>query len=50
MLGTSAPPWVAAKQNLPPESWESIVAEALELARRWAGRRAPDRAPRTSTP
>jgi SAM-dependent methyltransferase len=37
MLGTSAPPWVAAKQNLPPERWESLVAEALELAQRWAG-------------
>jgi ubiquinone/menaquinone biosynthesis C-methylase UbiE len=37
MLGTSAPPWVAAKQTLPPERWESLVAEALELARRWAG-------------
>ena len=37
MLGTSAPPWVAARQNLPPERWESLVAEALELARRWAG-------------
>jgi SAM-dependent methyltransferase len=37
MLGTSAPPWVAAKQNLPPERWESLVSEALELARRWAG-------------
>jgi ubiquinone/menaquinone biosynthesis C-methylase UbiE len=36
MLGTSAPPWVAAKQNLPPERWESLVAEALELSRRWA--------------
>jgi SAM-dependent methyltransferase len=37
MMGTSAPPWVAAKQNLPPERWESLVGEALELARRWAG-------------
>jgi SAM-dependent methyltransferase len=37
MLGTSAPPWVAAKQNLPAERWESLVGEALELARRWAG-------------
>lgn len=37
MLGTSAPPWVAAKQTLPPERWESLVAEALELAQRWAG-------------
>ena len=36
-LGTSAPPWVAAKQNLPPERWESLVGEARELARRWAG-------------
>ncbi len=41
MLGTSAPPWVAAKQNLPPEKWESMVAEALELARRWAGEERP---------
>ena len=37
MLGTSAPPWVAAKRTLPPERWEALVAEALELARRWAG-------------
>jgi hypothetical protein len=37
MLGTSAPPWVAAKQNLPPERWDSMVSEALELAERWAG-------------
>lgn len=36
-LGTSAPPWVAAKQNLPPERWESLVTEARELAERWAG-------------
>jgi ubiquinone/menaquinone biosynthesis C-methylase UbiE len=42
-LGTSAPPWVAAKQNLPPERWESLVAEALELARRWAGHERPVR-------
>jgi SAM-dependent methyltransferase len=41
MLGTSAPPWVAAKQNLPPERWESLVGEALELARRWAGDERP---------
>jgi SAM-dependent methyltransferase len=36
-LGTSAPPWVAAKQNLPPERWESLTAEARALAERWAG-------------
>ena len=36
-LGTSAPPWVAAQQNLPPDRWESLVGEARELARRWAG-------------
>src|SRR5215217_4150724 len=36
-LGTSAPPWVAAKQNLPPERWESLISEALELARGWVG-------------
>jgi ubiquinone/menaquinone biosynthesis C-methylase UbiE len=41
MLGTSAPPWVAAKQNLPPERWDSLVAEALELAERWAGDERP---------
>jgi hypothetical protein len=41
MLGTSAPPWVAAKQNLPPEKWESMVGEALELASRWAGEARP---------
>ena len=43
MLGTSAPPWVAAKQNLPPDRWESLVAEALELAERWAGDERPIR-------
>src|SRR5215212_9904726 len=36
-LGTSAPPWVAAKQNLPAERWESLVSEARELARGYAG-------------
>jgi len=36
-LGTSAPPWVAAKQNLPPERWESLTSEALDLVQRWAG-------------
>ena len=36
-LGTSAPPWVAAKQNLPPDRWESLVGEARELARSWSG-------------
>jgi SAM-dependent methyltransferase len=36
-LGTSAPPWVAAKQTLPPERWESLISEARELAERWAG-------------
>ena len=41
MLGTSAPPWVAAKQNLPPERWESLVAEALEVAQRFAGDERP---------
>ncbi len=41
MLGTSAPPWVAAKQNLPPERWDSLVAEALEIAKRWGGDERP---------
>jgi ubiquinone/menaquinone biosynthesis C-methylase UbiE len=41
MLGTSAPPWVAARQNLPAERYESLVAEALELAQRWAGDERP---------
>jgi ubiquinone/menaquinone biosynthesis C-methylase UbiE len=36
MMGTSAPPWVAAKQNLPPERYEQLVSEAHEIARRWA--------------
>jgi len=40
-LGTSAPPWVAARQNLPPERWESLVSEALDLAQRWAGDERP---------
>jgi ubiquinone/menaquinone biosynthesis C-methylase UbiE len=41
MIGTSAPPWVAAKQNLPPDSWDSMVSEALEVVRRWAGENRP---------
>jgi hypothetical protein len=40
-LGTSAPPWVAAKQNLPPERWEALTTEARELAERWAGDERP---------
>jgi ubiquinone/menaquinone biosynthesis C-methylase UbiE len=40
-LGTAAPPWVAAKQNLPPDRWESLIAEARELAERWAGDERP---------
>src|SRR4051812_37507810 len=36
-LGTSAPPWGAAKQNLPQEKWEQLISEARELAERWAG-------------
>jgi ubiquinone/menaquinone biosynthesis C-methylase UbiE len=40
-LGTSAPPWVAAKQNLAPDRWESLIAEARELAERWAGDERP---------
>jgi ubiquinone/menaquinone biosynthesis C-methylase UbiE len=41
MLGTSAPPWVAAKQNLPPERYEQLVSEALEIAERWADGASP---------
>src|SRR4051794_37187911 len=40
-MGTSAPPWVAAKQNLPPERWESLSTAARELAERWAGNARP---------
>src|SRR3954454_1732295 len=40
-LGTSAPPWVAAKQNLPAEKWEEMTARARELAERWAGDERP---------
>jgi ubiquinone/menaquinone biosynthesis C-methylase UbiE len=36
MIGTSAPPWVAARQNLPPERWEEMVSRANEIAERWA--------------
>jgi ubiquinone/menaquinone biosynthesis C-methylase UbiE len=36
MMGTSAPPWVAARQNLPPERYDELVSEATEIARRWA--------------
>ena len=34
MIGTSAPPWVAAKQNLPPERYEELVSRAQEIAER----------------
>jgi SAM-dependent methyltransferase len=43
MIGTSAPPWVAAKQNLPAERYEELVADALALAERWAGDERPVR-------
>ena len=36
MIGTSAPPWVAARQNLPPERWEELESRANEVAERWA--------------
>jgi ubiquinone/menaquinone biosynthesis C-methylase UbiE len=36
MIGSSAPPWVAAKQNLPPERWEEMVSRANEIAGRYA--------------
>jgi ubiquinone/menaquinone biosynthesis C-methylase UbiE len=36
MLGTSAPPWVAAKQNLPGERYEELISRANEIAERWA--------------
>ena len=37
-LGTSAPPWVAAQQNLPPERWESARrARRASSPERWAG-------------
>ena len=36
MLGTSAPPWVAAKQNLPRERYEEMISRANEIAERWA--------------
>ncbi|MFP5344967.1 MAG: dihydroorotate dehydrogenase electron transfer subunit, partial [Gammaproteobacteria bacterium] len=34
-MGESAPPWVAAKRNLPPERYDQLASEARELARRW---------------
>jgi SAM-dependent methyltransferase len=36
MIGTSAPPWVAAKQNLPSERYEEMVSRAREIAERLA--------------
>jgi ubiquinone/menaquinone biosynthesis C-methylase UbiE len=43
MLGTSAPPWVAAKANLPAERYDELVREARALAARWAGDERPVR-------
>jgi ubiquinone/menaquinone biosynthesis C-methylase UbiE len=35
--GESAPPWVAAKQAMPPEQYAAMVAEVVELARSMGG-------------
>ena len=43
MLGTSAPPWVAAKQNLPPERYDELISRARAVAERWAGAERPVR-------
>lgn len=34
-IGESAPPWVAAKQNLPADRYASLIADATDLVRRW---------------
>ncbi len=35
-MGESSPPWVAARENLPRERYEQMLAEATELTRRMA--------------
>ena len=35
-IGASAPPWAAAKLNLPPERYDELIAEATDLTRRLA--------------
>lgn len=40
-IGESAPPWVAAKQNLPDDRYASLIAEATDLARRHGGADGP---------
>jgi SAM-dependent methyltransferase len=35
-MGEASPPWVAMRQNLPPERYEEMIARATELTRRWA--------------
>jgi ubiquinone/menaquinone biosynthesis C-methylase UbiE len=35
--GESAPPWVAAKQAMPPEKYAAMVAEVVEVARSMGG-------------
>jgi ubiquinone/menaquinone biosynthesis C-methylase UbiE len=35
-IGASSPPWAAAKQNLPAERYDQLIAEATDLTRRLA--------------
>ena len=36
MMSASSPPWVAAKEGLPPERYEEMIGRATELTERWA--------------
>ena len=36
MMGRASPPWVAAKQNLPPERYDEMISRATELTRQRA--------------
>ncbi|HZG49792.1 MAG TPA: class I SAM-dependent methyltransferase [Thermoleophilaceae bacterium] len=36
-MGRSAPTWVAARESLPADRFESLQAEVIELFRRWGG-------------
>ena len=50
MMGSASPPWVAAKQNLPPERYDEMISRATELTRERAEGDGPDHAPQRVRP
>lgn len=36
MMAEASPPWVAMRENLPPERYEEMISRATELTERWA--------------